>query len=139
MKAEFGRDLFVSCDICLCAYTDSGHCGVGEKGVVDNDATLPILAEMAMVSAEAGADCVAPSDMMDGRVGAIRDELDAHGFTDMIILAYTAKYASAYYGPFREAAESSPGEGDRRPYQMDFRNRIESRREVSLDENEVAA
>jgi len=93
---------------------------------------------MAKVSAEAGADCVAPSDMMDGRVGAIRDELDAYGFTDTIILAYTAKYASAYYGPFREAAESAPGEGDRRPYQMDFRNRIESRREVSLDEFEGA-
>lgn len=138
LKKEFGKDLFVSCDICLCAYTESGHCGVGEHGKIDNDATLPILAEMAKVSAEAGADCVAPSDMMDGRVGEIRDELDAHGFTDTILMAYSAKYASAYYGPFREAAESSPGEGDRRPYQMDFRNRIEARREVTLDELEGA-
>jgi porphobilinogen synthase len=138
LKKEFGSDLFVACDICLCAYTDSGHCGVFADGKIDNDRTLPLLADMARVSAEAGADCVAPSDMMDGRVGAIRDELDAHGFTDTILLAYTAKYASAYYGPFREAAESAPGEGDRRPYQMDFRNRSEARREVDLDELEGA-
>jgi porphobilinogen synthase len=138
LKKAFGRDLFVACDICLCAYTSSGHCGVYAGGKIDNDATLPILADMAKVSAEAGADCVAPSDMMDGRVGAIRDELDAHGFTDTILLAYTAKYASAYYGPFREAAESAPGEGDRRPYQMDYRNRLEARREVDLDEVEGA-
>jgi porphobilinogen synthase len=138
LKEEFGQDLFVACDICLCAYTDSGHCGVYANGKIDNDRTLPVLADMARVSAEAGADCVAPSDMMDGRVGAIRDELDSHGFTDTILMAYTAKYASAYYGPFREAAESAPGEGDRRPYQMDFRNRTEARREVDLDELEGA-
>jgi len=138
LKKAFGKDLFVSCDICLCAYTDSGHCGIVHDGKIDNDSTLPVLADMAKISADAGADCVAPSDMMDGRVGAIRDELDAHGYTDTIIMAYTAKYASAYYGPFREAAESTPAEGDRRPYQMDFRNRLEARREVGLDEFEGA-
>jgi len=138
LKDTFGKDVFVACDVCLCAYTDSGHCGVMNDGRVANDESLPILAEMARISAAAGADCVAPSDMMDGRVGVIRDTLDAHGFTDTIILAYTAKYASAYYGPFREAAASSPGEGDRRPYQMDFRNRLEARREVDLDEMEGA-
>ena len=138
LKKEFGQDLFVACDICLCAYTDSGHCGVFADGKIHNDRTLPLLADMARVSAEAGADCVAPSDMMDGRVAAIRDELDAHGCTDTILLAYTAKYASAYYGPFREAAESAPGVGDRRPYQMDFRNRTEALREVDLDELEGA-
>lgn len=138
LKKAFGQDLFVSCDICLCAYTDSGHCGLVHHGKILNDDSLPVLAEMARVSAEAGADCVAPSDMMDGRVGAIRQELEVHGFTDTLILAYTAKYASAYYGPFREAAESAPGEGDRRPYQMDFRNRFEARREVDLDELEGA-
>lgn len=138
LKTAFGDDLFVSCDVCLCAYTKHGHCGVVEKGRVNNDKSLPILAEMARVSAGAGADCVAPSDMMDGRVGVIRETLEDAGFPDTLIMAYTAKYASAYYGPFREAAESSPGKGDRRPYQMDYRNRFEARREVSLDEVEGA-
>ncbi len=108
------------------------------QGQIDNDASLPILAEMARVSAEAGADCVAPSDMMDGRVGRVRDLLEVSGFVNTLILAYTAKYASSYYGPFREAAGSAPGKGDRRPYQMDFRNRLEARREVNLDEMEGA-
>jgi porphobilinogen synthase len=138
LKEAFGGDLFVSCDVCLCGYTDHGHCGVIKDGLVHNDDSLPVLAEMARVSAEAGADCVAPSDMMDGRVGVIREALEGAGFLDTIIMAYTAKYASAYYGPFREAAESSPGEGDRRPYQMDYRNRFESRREVQMDEFEGA-
>jgi len=138
LRKAFGADLFVSCDICLCAYTDTGHCGLTRDHKIDNDRSLPVLAEMARVSAAAGADCVAPSDMMDGRVGSIRDLLDTAGFTDTIILAYTAKYASAYYGPFREAADSAPGEGDRRPYQMDLRNRTEARRGVSLDEIEGA-
>lgn len=138
LKSAFGADLFVSCDVCLCAYTTAGHCGVVEKGSVVNDKSLPILAEMARVSAGAGADCVAPSDMMDGRVGVIRQSLEESGFTDTIIMAYTAKYASAYYGPFREAAGSSPGEGDRTSYQMDYRNRFEARREVNLDETEGA-
>ena len=111
LKAAFGKDLFVSCDVCLCAYTSSGHCGIEVDDKIDNDRSLPFLAEMARVSAAAGADCVAPSDMMDGRVGAIRDLLDADGFTDTLILAYTAKYASSYYGPFREAAGSAPGKG----------------------------
>jgi porphobilinogen synthase len=138
LKSAFGADLFVSCDVCLCAYTDSGHCGIVVDGKIDNDRSLPVLAEMARVSAAAGADCVAPSDMMDGRVGAIRDLLDADGFKDTLILAYTAKYASSYYGPFREAAGSAPGHGDRKPYQMDFRNRLEARRELNLDELEGA-
>jgi porphobilinogen synthase len=138
LKAAFGQDLFVSCDVCLCAYTSSGHCGIESEGHIDNDRSLPVLAEMARVSARAGADCVAPSDMMDGRVGAIRDLLDADGFKDTLILAYTTKYASSYYGPFREAAGSAPGKGDRRPYQMDYRNRLEARREVNLDEAEGA-
>ena len=138
LRKAFGSDLFISCDVCLCAYTSSGHCGVERQGQIDNDASLPILAEMARMSAEAGADCVAPSDMMDGRVGRIRDLLDVSGFVNTLILAYTAKYASSYYGPFREAAGSAPGKGDRRPYQMDFRNRLEARREVNLDEMEGA-
>jgi porphobilinogen synthase len=138
LRKAFGDELFVACDVCLCAYTASGHCGLEKKGRIDTDLSLPVLAEMARVSAEAGADCVAPSDMMDGRVGAIRELLDASGFTDTLILAYTAKYASAYYGPFREAAGSAPGQGDRRPYQMDYRNRLEARREVNLDEVEGA-
>jgi len=138
LKSAFGDSLFVSCDVCLCAYTSSGHCGLEENGRIDNDLSLPVLAEMARVSAAAGADCVAPSDMMDGRVAAIRDLLDASGLTDTLILAYTAKYASSYYGPFREAAHSAPGKGDRRPYQMDYRNRLEARREVNLDEVEGA-
>jgi porphobilinogen synthase len=138
LRKAFGSDLFISCDVCLCAYTSSGHCGVERQGQIDNDASLPILAEMARVSAEAGADCVAPSDMMDGRVGRVRDLLEVSGFVNTLILAYTAKYASSYYGPFREAAGSAPGKGDRRPYQMDFRNRLEARREVNLDEMEGA-
>jgi porphobilinogen synthase len=120
-------------DVCCCEYTDHGHCGVVRDGDVDNDATLALLERIAMSHAQAGADMVAPSDMMDGRVGAIRRALDAEDFADVPILAYAAKYASAFYGPFREAAESVPQFGDRRSYQMDPANAEEALREVSLD------
>lgn len=138
LRQEFGDDLLIGADVCLCAYTDSGHCGVLHDGVIDNDASLEILAKMAVRLADAGVDWVAPSDMMDGRVGAIRHELDDAGFTDTAILAYTAKYASSYYGPFREAAESAPKQGDRKSYQMDWRNRREARLEAQLDIEEGA-
>jgi porphobilinogen synthase len=138
LKDRFGEDLFVSADVCLCAYTDTGHCGVTVNNQIDNDRSVEILAQMALSLAKAGCDCVAPSDMMDGRVGAIRDTLDANGFLNTLILAYTAKYASSYYGPFREAAKSAPGKGDRKGYQMDFRNRTEALRELRLDTAEGA-
>ncbi len=112
-------DLLVITDVCLCEYTDHGHCGVVKNGDVDNDATLELLAQEALSHARAGADIVAPSDMMDGRVAAIRKILDDHNFTQTPIMAYAAKYASGFYGPFREAAESTPQFGDRRSYQMD--------------------
>ena len=135
-------DLAVIVDICLCEYTVHGHCGLvteqGGRQTVDNDATLERLAEMAVVCAEAGADMVAPSDMMDGRVGAVRDALDACGLEQVPILAYAAKYASHFYGPFRDAAESPPQFGDRRGYQMDFRNSDEALREVAADLEEGA-
>jgi porphobilinogen synthase len=131
-------DLQVWGDVCLCEYTDHGHCGVIENGDVDNDATLPLLTKEAVVYAEAGADVIAPSDMMDGRVGAIREGLDAAGFTGTPIVSYAAKYASAFYGPFREAAESAPQFGDRRGYQMDPANSDEALREVELDLEEGA-
>jgi len=135
-------DLAVIVDVCLCEYTDHGHCGLvterGGRQTVDNDATLERLAEMAVVCAEAGADMVAPSDMMDGRIGAVRDALDACGLEHVPILSYAAKYASHFYGPFRDAAESPPQFGDRRGYQMDFRNSDEARREVAADVDEGA-
>ncbi len=138
LKNEFGDDLLVSADICLCAYTDHGHCGMIVDDEVDNDGTLGLLAGMAHCCAAAGADIVAPSDMMDGRVGAIRAALDASGMSDVAIMSYAAKYASAYYGPFREAADSAPSFGDRRSYQMDPRNGDEAVREVELDVEEGA-
>ena len=138
LKAEFGENLLVFTDVCLCAYTDHGHCGVLEGDEVRNDPSLPLLAEMALSHARAGADVVAPSDMMDGRVAAIRDRLDESGFETTGILSYSAKYASAYYGPFREAADSAPGKGDRQGYQMDSRNAREAERESLLDEEEGA-
>ncbi len=138
LKDKFGDDLFVSADVCLCAYTDTGHCGVTIDGEIDNDRSVAILTEMAVALAKAGCDCVAPSDMMDGRIGSIRAGLEAQNFTDTIIMAYTAKYVSSYYGPFREAAKSAPGKGDRKGYQMDFRNRAEALRELRLDEAEGA-
>jgi porphobilinogen synthase len=131
-------DLVVITDVCLCEYTDHGHCGIVEGAHVVNDASVERLAAAALSHARAGADVVAPSDMMDGRVGAIRSTLDAHGFQDVAILAYAAKFASAYYGPFREAAESAPAFGDRRSYQMDPPNRREALREMRLDLEEGA-
>jgi porphobilinogen synthase len=132
-------DLLVITDVCLCEYTDHGHCGVlREDGRVDNDATLELLARTAVSHARAGADLVAPSDMMDGRVRAIRDELDGEGFSETPILAYSAKFASAFYGPFREAADSTPAFGDRRGYQMDPANGEEAVREALLDVQEGA-
>lgn len=126
-------DLVVWADVCLCEYTSHGHCGVVVGDVVDNDATLPLLAKAAVAYADAGADVVAPSDMMDGRVGAIREALDDAGHTDVAICSYSVKYASAFYGPFRDAAESAPAFGDRRTHQMDPPNVREARREVRLD------
>ncbi len=131
-------DLVIVTDICLCEYTNHGHCGVIVKGEVDNDATLELLAKMALSHAEAGADMVAPSDMMDGRVKAIRDVLDQNGFENVPIMSYAAKHASGFYGPFREAAESTPQFGDRKSYQMDPANAREAIREVRLDVQEGA-
>jgi porphobilinogen synthase len=130
--------LLVITDVCLCEYTDHGHCGVIENGDVANDATLPILAAQALSHARAGADIVAPSDMMDGRVAAIREALDEHKFQDIGILSYAAKYCSGFYGPFREAADSAPQFGDRRSYQMDPANAREALKEVALDIEEGA-
>jgi porphobilinogen synthase len=126
-------NLLVMTDVCLCEYTDHGHCGVVENGEVKNDPTLELLAAEALSHARAGADIIAPSDMMDGRVGAIRKALDAAGFEDIAIMSYAAKYCSGFYGPFREAAESAPQFGDRRSYQMDPANAREALREVELD------
>ncbi|MDQ6718138.1 MAG: porphobilinogen synthase [Gemmatimonadota bacterium] len=131
-------ELVVITDVCMCEYTDHGHCGILRDGDVDNDATLDLLARSALSHARAGADIVAPSDMMDGRVQAIRRALDDDGFSSTAILSYAAKYASAYYGPFREAAESTPRSGDRRGYQMDPGNAEEAMREVFADIQEGA-
>lgn len=125
-------------DVCLCEYTDHGHCGLLRGDQVDNDATLPLLARAALAYARAGADVIAPSDMMDGRVGAIRRALDEAGFEDRVIVSYAVKYASAFYGPFREAAGSTPRQGDRRGYQMDPRNGREALREARADVSEGA-
>jgi porphobilinogen synthase len=132
------HELLVFTDVCLCEYTSHGHCGVIEHGEVQNDKTLELLARMAVSHARAGAHVVAPSDMMDGRVGAIREALDDEGFSTLPILSYAAKYASAFYGPFREAADSAPQFGDRRGYQMDPANVREAMREVRLDVEEGA-
>jgi len=131
-------ELAVITDVCLCEYTSHGHCGVVVKGEVDNDATLKLLAKMALSHAQAGADIVAPSDMMDGRVKAIREILDQNGFENIPIMSYAAKHASGFYGPFREAAESTPQFGDRKSYQMDPANAREAIREVWLDVQEGA-
>jgi porphobilinogen synthase len=130
--------LLVITDVCMCEYTDHGHCGVIKDGDVDNDETLKLLAAEALSHARAGADIVAPSDMMDGRVAAIREVLDANDFSHIPVMSYAVKYASAYYGPFRDAAESTPQFGDRRSYQMDPANRIEAFREAELDIQECA-
>jgi porphobilinogen synthase len=131
-------NLLVTTDVCLCEYTDHGHCGVVVDGEILNDETLEILSEQALSHARAGADIVAPSDMMDGRIGAIRSKLDEHNFENMPIMAYSAKYCSGFYGPFREAAHSAPLVGDRRSYQMDPANAQEGLREVEFDLEEGA-
>ena len=137
LKEKVG-DLLLVTDVCMCEYTDHGHCGVIKEGDVDNDATLDLLARTSLSHAKAGADMVAPSDMMDGRVGAIRDSLDENGFSHIPIMAYAAKYASSFYGPFRDAAHSTPQFGDRRSYQMDPANSREAIREIGLDVEEGA-
>ena len=131
-------DILVVTDVCLCEYTSHGHCGMIEKGDVDNDSTLEVLAETALSHARAGADMVAPSAMMDGQVGAIREALDESGFESLPVMAYSAKYASSFYGPFREAAESAPQFGNRKSYQMDPANSDEAIREMTLDVSEGA-
>jgi porphobilinogen synthase len=132
-------EMLVITDVCLCEYTDHGHCGlIDQKGVVDNDSTLDLLAQEALSHARAGCDIIAPSDMMDGRIGYIRKELDDNGYKDIPIMAYAAKYASSFYGPFRDAADSAPQFGDRKSYQMDGANIREALREVALDIEEGA-
>lgn len=138
LKQKFGEDLFVSADVCLCAYTDTGHCGVTINGAIDNDKSVEVLARMGVELARVGCDCLGPSDMMDGRIAGIREALEDENFRDTLIMAYSAKYASSYYGPFREAANSAPGKGDRKGYQMDFRNRSEALKELAMDEAEGA-
>ncbi len=138
VKKAFGEDLFVVTDVCTCAYTTHGHCGIMHDDYVQNDETVEVLAKMALSHAQAGADMVAPSDMMDGRISGIRSGLDASGFVNTGIMSYSIKFASGYYGPFREAADSAPNKGDRKAYQMDFRNPKETLREAFLDEQEGA-
>ncbi|MCD6138630.1 MAG: porphobilinogen synthase [Deltaproteobacteria bacterium] len=132
------EDVLIITDVCLCEYTDHGHCGVVNKGIIENDATLDLLARIALSHARAGADMVAPSDMMDGRVAEIRNSLDENGFEMTPIMSYAAKYCSAFYYPFRQAAESAPRFGDRRTYQMDPANSLEAIREVTMDVEEGA-
>jgi len=131
-------ELVVITDVCLCQYTDHGHCGIVEGNIIDNDATLDLIARTALSHAKAGADMVAPSDMMDGRVAEIRNALDENGLSNIPIMSYAAKYCSAYYGPFRQAADSAPKFGDRRTYQMDPANTLEAIREVTMDVEEGA-
>lgn len=138
LKKEFGNDIFIITDVCLCAYTTYGHCGILKNDYVQNDESLEVLGKMAVTHANAGADMVSPSDMMDGRVAIIRSALDENKFTEVSIMSYAVKFASAYYGPFREAAGSAPGRGDRKSYQMDFRNINEAIKEAIIDEEEGA-
>jgi porphobilinogen synthase len=138
LKKAFGEDLLVATDVCLCAYLDHGHCGLLEDDEVRNDETLPLLEKTAIAYAEAGSDLIAPSDMMDGRVMAIREALDDDGFETTPILSYAAKFASAYYGPFRDAAHSAPAKGDRKSYQADYRNAKAALQDALLDEDEGA-
>jgi porphobilinogen synthase len=138
LKKKFGNDLYVITDVCLCAYTTHGHCGIVHDDYVENDSTLEVLSKMALAHAQAGADMVAPSDMMDGRIAAIRKKLDENKFVNTSLMSYATKFASDYYGPFREAAASAPGKSDRKSYQMDFRNINEAMREALLDEEEGA-
>lgn len=138
LKNAFGDELFIVTDVCTCAYTTHGHCGILHNDYVQNDETVEVLTKMAISHAHAGADMIAPSDMMDGRVAGIRAGLDNEGFVNTGIMSYSVKFASAYYGPFREAADSSPNKGDRKAYQMDFRNPNETIREAHLDGEEGA-
>ena len=138
LTKELYPDLIVIADICLCEYTSHGHCGVIEHDCIVNDKTLPLLAKASVACAKAGADIVAQSDMMDGRVGAIRQALDENRFEDVLIMAYSVKYSSSFYGPFRDAADSAPSFGDRKSYQMDFRNKKEAIIETQLDIDEGA-
>lgn len=138
LKKNFGEDLYVITDVCVCAYTTHGHCGILHNGYVHNDSSVEVLSKMAISHAQAGADMVAPSDMMDGRVVAIRGLLDDKGFEDTAIMSYAIKFASAFYGPFREAADSAPQKGNRKSYQMDYRNGREALKEALLDEQEGA-
>lgn len=138
LKEKFADKVYVITDVCICAYTTHGHCGILHDDYVHNDSSVEVLAKMALAHAKAGADMVAPSDMMDGRIGAMRELLDKNGFENTAIMSYSIKYASAYYGPFREAADSAPQKGDRKSYQMDFRNGNESITEGLLDEAEGA-
>jgi porphobilinogen synthase len=138
LKKNFGEALYVITDVCVCAYTTHGHCGIIRDDQVHNDSSVEVLAKMALAHAQAGADMVAPSDMMDGRIGAIRELLDKKGLENTGIMSYAVKFASAYYGPFREAADSAPQKGDRKSYQMDTRNGREALKEAMLDEQEGA-
>lgn len=138
LKKQFGDDLYVVTDVCVCSYTNHGHCGILHYDYVQNDLTVDLIAKIALVHAEAGADLLAPSDMMDGRVSAIRHKLDNSGFENVAVMSHATKFASAYYGPFREAADCAPSKGDRKAYQMDFRNPNEAVREALLDESEGA-
>jgi len=138
LKSRFGDDLIVMTDVCLCAYTDTGHCGIVKDGEILNDESVAILAEMGLAHAQAGADVVAPSDMMDGRIAAMRARMDEEGFANTAILSYAIKHSGAYYGPFRDAADSSPKFGDRRSYQMDPRNAREGLKDALLDVEEGA-
>jgi len=138
LKDKFGDELYVITDVCVCGYTTHGHCGILKDDYVHNDESVLVLSKMALAHAQVGADMVAPSDMMDGRVGAIRDALDEHGLENTAIMSYAIKFVSSYYGPFRDAADSAPGHGDRKSYQMDFRNGREAMKEAGLDELEGA-
>lgn len=138
LKKNFGDDLFVVTDVCVCSYTTHGHCGIMKDNYIQNDLSVDLIARMALNHAQAGADMLAPSDMMDGRVSSIRKKLDESGFVNTAIMSHATKFASAYYGPFREAADCTPSKGDRKTYQMDFRNGTEAIREALLDEKEGA-
>ena len=138
LKNQFGDDLYVVTDVCVCSYTTHGHCGIMHDDYVQNDATVELIAKMALTHAQAGADLLAPSDMMDGRILAIRNLLDSNGYVNTGIMSHATKFASAYYGPFREAADCAPSKGDRKAYQMDFRNGKEALREALIDESEGA-
>ncbi|HWV73804.1 MAG TPA: porphobilinogen synthase [Pseudosphingobacterium sp.] len=138
LRDKFGEDIYIITDVCVCSYTSHGHCGILVDDYVQNDATIEVLSNMSLAHAEAGVDMLAPSDMMDGRISAIRNVLDNNEFVNVAIMSHATKFASSYYGPFREAADCAPSKGDRKAYQMDFRNPREALREAFLDENEGA-